>query len=211
MRSFVVLLVLLIQIVLGGSPTGGYAPGKVTCPSDKVTRSALEGIGADEKSYIDERYKIAKSEMTTFLKNANMSDFDVDSFMEQYNPTIGIAFSGGGYRAMLSGAGAMKALDSRSDKPSVLGGILQSANYMVGLSGGAWLVGSVASNDFISIDKILGQDKLWNLKNSLFAYNGFFGVISNAVMWTKINIQVKLKFLFGSTISLTDIYGRALS
>ena len=58
------------------------------------------------------KYKIAKSEMTTFLKNANMSDFDVNSFMEQYNPTIGIAFSGGGYRAMLSGAGNMKALDS---------------------------------------------------------------------------------------------------
>ena len=95
-------------------------------------------------------------------------------FMEKSNPTIGIAFSGGSYRAMLSGAGAMKALDSRSDKPSVLGGILQSANYMVGLSGGAWLVGSVASNDFISIDKILGQDKLWNLKILYLHIMGFW-------------------------------------
>ena len=211
MRSIFVLLFLLINAVLGGSPTGGYAPGRVTCPSDKVTRSALEGIGADEKSYIDERYKIAKSEMTTFLKNANMSDFDVDSFMEQYNPTIGIAFSGGGYRAMLSGAGNMKALDSRAKEPSVLGGILQSASYMVGLSGGAWLTGSVASNDFISVDDALDQGKLWNLKNSLLTYNGILGVISNAIMWTKIDIQVKLKFLFGSTISITDLYGRALS
>ena len=93
MRSIFVLLLLLINAVFGGSPTGGYAPGRVSCPKNKVTRSALEGIGADEKSYIDERYKIAKSEMTTFLKKANMSDFDVDSFMEQHNPTIGIAFA----------------------------------------------------------------------------------------------------------------------
>ncbi|EMG50278.1 Lysophospholipase 2 [Candida maltosa Xu316] len=204
------LIAYAVVFVTATSPTNSYAPGRVACPQNKLTRSALEGISPNEQSYMNQRYQNAKSEMINFLKNANMTGFDIDTFMETSNPTIGLAFSGGGYRAQLAGAGELSALDSRSVQPSVLGGILQSSSYIVGLSGGSWLVGSFVSNDMMTIDQILAQNSLWDLENSLFAYNGLW-ILSNAAMWANIDIQVKMKMLTGSTVSVTDVYGRALS
>ena len=52
-------------------------------------------------------------------------------------PTIGIALSGGGYRAAQYGAGTLMGLDNRN-KSAVsagTGGLLQVSSYMAGLSG----------------------------------------------------------------------------
>ncbi|KAJ4136632.1 Lysophospholipase 1 [Fusarium falciforme] len=56
-------------------------------------------------------------------------------------PKIAVACSGGGYRAMLSGAGMLAAMDNRTDGANEhgLGGLLQGATYLAGLSGGNWL------------------------------------------------------------------------
>lgn len=211
MISLLIFPLLFACLVICKSPTNSYAPGRVECPNFKLTRSAISGLNPDEKSYIDQRYKLAKQSLSGFLHQAGMIDFDVDSFLATSNPTIGIAFSGGGYRAMLAGAGELSALDSRSKSPSILSGILQSANYIAGLSGGAWLTGTIASNDLITVDQILAQNSLWRLLNSLFAYHGFLFVLSNTLMWTSIDLLVKLKMLSGSTVSITDVYSRALS
>ena len=111
---------------------------------------------------------------------------------------------------MLAGAGELLALDSRATNPSVLSGILQSSSYIAGLSGGSWLVGSLASNDLIPVDQLLREDKLWDIQNSLVAYYGV-NIVRNTAMWGNINLQVQTKQLAGFTVSITDVYGRALS
>lgn len=52
-------------------------------------------------------------------------------------PKIGIAVSGGGYRAAQYGAGVLSALDARNDsaKAAGTGGFLQVTSYLSGLSG----------------------------------------------------------------------------
>ena len=89
--------------------------------------------------------------MPTFLKSLNISGFDVDGYAQAHfgnssnAPNIGLAFSGGGLRATLTGAGVIQAFDSR-DSAGVannLGGLLDSTTYLAGLSGGGWLVGSI--------------------------------------------------------------------
>lgn len=71
--------------------------------------------------------------------------FSTEEYFEKHTsnssalPNIGIATSGGGWRALMSGAGVIEAFDSRTSK-SKLGGLLQSATYLAGLSGGGWLV-----------------------------------------------------------------------
>lgn len=211
MDLFLILVFFFVGIANCGSPTNSYAPGRIVCPESKLTRSSLEGLNPAEKTYIDQRYILAKQSLNQFLQGANLSDFDTDSFLNTSNPTIGLAFSGGGYRAMLSGAGELSALDSRIAVPSILSGILQSANYIVGLSGGNWLTGTIASNNLITIDQILALESLWNLQNSLFAYHGVWYILNNTLMWLGINLQVKLKWIGGFAVSITDIYARALS
>jgi len=73
---------------------------------------------------------------------------------------IAIAASGGRYRAMVHGAALLNAFEARnaSSVAQGTGVILQLATYIAGLSGGSWLVGSLAVNDFPAIFRVVG---LW--------------------------------------------------
>lgn len=74
---------------------------------------------------------------------------------------------------MTNGAGGFAAFDSRtpnSTNTGHIGGLLQSATYVAGLSGGGWLVGSIYTNNFTSVQSIIDQnDKgdVWQLGNSI--------------------------------------------
>ena len=98
-------------------------------------------------------------------KRANLSDFDAKSFINDnapnHNITIGLSFSGGGYRAMLAGAGQILGLDGRYEDANNhgLGGLLDSSTYVVGLSGGNWLVGLLALNDWLSVGDIVNGNQ----------------------------------------------------
>ena len=90
--------------------------------------------------------------MKDLFGHLNLTSFDAVSYITDHAsnisniPNIGIAVSGGGYRALSNGAGAIKAFDSRTPgttKVGQLGGLLQSATYISGLSGGGWLLGSI--------------------------------------------------------------------
>ncbi len=90
--------------------------------------------------------------MQDLLGRLNITGFDASSYISNHTknisalPNIGIAFSGGGYRALLNGAGALQAFDNREANgtaPGHLGGLLQASTYVAGLSGGSWLVGSI--------------------------------------------------------------------
>lgn len=119
-----------------------YAPKSTECPSTPILREA-SNISQKEDDYIRQRYVKTNEKLITFLKDvANLSDFDAKEFLTKTdrNITIGLAFSGGGYRAMLSGAGSLLALDDRFQDLSktALGGLLQSSTYITGLSGGSF-------------------------------------------------------------------------
>ncbi|KAI3402476.2 PLB2 [Candida oxycetoniae] len=193
------------------SSPAGYAPIEVDCPAGSLVRNSSTGLNSNEATYIQSRYTIAKQNLGQYLKSSNLHDFDVDAFLSVANPTIGVAFSGGGYRAQLVGAGEYAALDSRTNliNGNSLGGVLQSSNYISGLSGGAWLVGSLVSNNLVTIDQILSQDILWNTVNSILDY--YDNLVEELEMWIEIALQVESKQLNGFTISITDFWGRALS
>ena len=80
--------------------------------------------------------------MKDFLGRANIANFDVNNYFNTNGgntsnlPNIAIAVSGGGYRALMNGAGAIQAFDSREANSTAsghLGGLLQSSTYVAGL------------------------------------------------------------------------------
>ena len=68
---------------------------------------------------------------------------------------------------MLVGAGQLAALDNRTENADThgLGGILQSSSYISALSGGAWLLGSLAMQEWPSVQDVVmhNPNDLWNL------------------------------------------------
>lgn len=116
--------------------------------------------------------------MRDLLGRINIPGFDAYSYISSHSsnvsqlPNIGIAASGGGYRALMNGAGALAAFDSRTPgatSSGQLGGLLQSSTYLAGLSGGSWLVGSLYANNFTSIQTIIdNHNRTWDFSNSIF-------------------------------------------
>ena len=71
---------------------------------------------------------------------------------------------------MLAGAGQILGLDGRYEDANKhgLGGLLDSSTYVVGLSGGNWLVGLLALNDWLSVGDIVnGKSTIWQLQDSI--------------------------------------------
>ena len=161
--------------------------------------------------------------MQTLLGRLNISGFDVNTYFNNHKsnssalPNIAIGVSGGGYRACLNGAGAFQAFDSREANSSAaghLGGLIQSATYWAGLSGGAWLTGSIFVNNFTTITALLNDNTstVWEFGNSIFkgpAQNGI-QLLNSADYYKKIYNDVQDKTTNFST-SITDYWGRALS
>jgi lysophospholipase len=136
-----------------------------------------------------------------------MTNFDVDSFISSYSPTIALAFSGGGYRAMLSGAGAVKAMDIRTPGTTgagQVGGLLQSATYMAGLSGGSWLLESIIVNNFTTVGALQESKDLWDLEHNIL-------VPDSLTYFSDIIDEVRSKEDAGFEVTLTDYWARALS
>ncbi len=70
-------------------------------------------------------------------------------------PRIGLSSSGGGYRALLCGAGVIQAFDGREQTTRTsMSGLLQGITYQTGTSGGAWLLTSFAANNYPTISSL---------------------------------------------------------
>lgn len=206
----------LASAVLAWNPSNDYTPSHVDCPNGgdiTLVRNATKGLHKNETEWVASREKIAKPAMIDFLKRMNMSNFDADSFLSNSSINLGIAFSGGGYRAMLTGAGSFAALDNRttgSTEPGHLGGLVQASTYLTGLSGGSWLVGSITTNNFSTIEALLDSGDVWDLTHSIFNPGGI-NIFSTAKYYDNIVNEIELKQAAGFNISITDIWGRALS
>jgi len=168
--------------------------------------------------------------MRTLFQQLNITGLDTNAYFDNHMsntselPNIAIAASGGGYRALLNGAGAVAAFDSRtahnSTAAGALGGLLQSSTYLAGLSGGSWLVGSLYANNFTSIQSILDQDtpadnsgSLWQFGNSIFEGPASSGIqlFGSVDYFSTIRDEVDGKNNAGYETTITDYWGRALS
>ncbi|KAL7665097.1 Lysophospholipase [[Candida] zeylanoides] len=120
-----------------------------------------------------EHKKLTKINLYALLNRNRIPSFDHYSFLadETRSVSIGFAISGGGYRSMLTGAGVIAAFDARttnSTSANGLGGLLQSGNYIAGISGGAWLVMNLLASDFQPVvESIQDQSCSWDLGDSL--------------------------------------------
>lgn len=167
---------------LPNAPSGNYSPMAVDCPSTRPSARAASSLSPSESDWLKLRRNNTLQPLIDFLAAANISGFDAKSYItgafEADRPNIGLAVSGGGYRALMNGAGFLAAADSRTPnqtetgKDGSISGLLQAATYLAGLSGGGWLVGSMFANNFSTViqmrDGYTGSD-LWRFDNSIFA------------------------------------------
>lgn len=204
------------------SPTNGYTPGEISCPAGSLLRTA-NGLSQNETEWLKRRDPIAKEALYSFLSRGT-ANFSSDSlvkklFSDDDNvPKVGIAASGGGYRAMLVAAGMVAAMDNRTIGANEhgLGGLLQGATYLAGLSGGNWLTTTLAWNNWTSVQDILNNlsdtntSSIWNIENSVLSPGGSNQTETDEI-FDAITEQLNGKMAAGFNATLVDVWGRALS
>ncbi|KAA8576388.1 hypothetical protein EYC84_006519 [Monilinia fructicola] len=213
-----------VKRALPDSPTGSYTPGAVDCPSTRPRIREASELSANETSWLELRRNNTIQPMISFLERMNISGFDATAYINKVSgnastlPNIGIAISGGGYRALMNGAGFVAAADNRtsnSTNTGQIGGLLQATTYLAGLSGGGWLVGSIYTNNFSTVESLRDGSNVWNFDNSIFEGPNDDGlqILSTADYYSTIESQVKGKANAGLDFntSITDYWGRALS
>ena len=149
--------------------------------------------------------------MKDLLSRLNITDFDAAAYITRYAnnasamPNIGIAVSGGGYRALMNGGGALQAFDSRTENATAqghLGGLLQSSTYLAGLSGGGWLLGSIYINNFTTVTALRDSGSVWAFDNTIME-----GPTKDTMdYWNNIYDAVAGKNAAGFETSITDYW-----
>ncbi|KAF3925245.1 Lysophospholipase [Dactylellina cionopaga] len=205
----------------------GYVPAAVTCPSTRPTIRPARTLSEQETSWLDKRRGNTIQPLRDLLTRINIPGFDAGAYIDANRnnftaiPNIGIACSGGGYRALMNGAGSLAAFDSRTNNSTStghLGGLLQSATYLAGLSGGGWLVGSLSLNNFTSVEAIVNSTpdqtgSLWQFQDSIFAgpEESAVQTVHGSSYYKTLVDLVNSKSDAGFNTSLTDLWGRALA
>ncbi|EGY15652.1 lysophospholipase [Verticillium dahliae VdLs.17] len=187
---------------LPDSPSGHYEPKVVDCPSTRPSVRLADRLSDQEAEWLPRRRNNTIDPMRELLTRANIPDFDAGAYIDRVRdnatalPNIAIAVSGGGYRALMNGAGFLSAADSRNPGASdngtgAIGGLLQSATYLAGLSGGGWLVGSIFANNFSTVpDLQQGSDgsSVWRFDRSIFRgpEESGISILNTADYWSTI-------------------------
>ena len=202
----------------------GYTPANVSCPANRPSIRGADSLSSNETTWLRSRRNETIRPMRDFFERISIPSFDAVSYIDQHAgnvselPNLAIAVSGGGYRALTNGAGALKAFDSRTPNATSsghLGGLLQSATYLSGLSGGGWLLGSIYLNNFTTVSALQTHKDgdLWQFSRSILKGpdDGGFSVVDSARYWRDLVDMVEGKKKAGFNTSLTDYWGRALS
>ncbi|RMZ76751.1 hypothetical protein DV737_g4722, partial [Chaetothyriales sp. CBS 132003] len=106
-----------------------------------------------------------------------------------------------------SGAGVIQAFDSRDSQTGV-SGVYQGLTYQAGLSGGSWLLSSLAGNDYPTITSL--REGLWEqaFQNSLLIPDT---LLTTATAYSDVVADLTAKDVAGFLPTLTDAWGRLLS
>ncbi|CAH7687773.1 lysophospholipase [Phakopsora pachyrhizi] len=232
--------VILLLVLVSDSLAASYAPNIVECPNGFKVRFAgnilasLQTLGPEEKKYIaSRREKLLPKAFQSYLNNVNSysrtlssSGIAIPSYLndvlssknEEYLPRVSLAVAGGAYRGAIFGASIMNLLDGRntSSVESGTGGLLQTFDYITGLSGSSWLLSSWLASELLPLYVlILGKPK--SDKNKPAGYLGWFpeygllNVLHLTKYWGRIIQQVYKKRAAGYSTSVVDSWGRILS
>jgi lysophospholipase len=176
-----------------------YAPVPITCPSGSLVRIAT-GLSDDEEAFRVARKAKADVALAAWLDKTN-SGFDTACEL----PTVALTSSGGGYRALLIGAGLIQALDGRDSNVST-SGLYQGLTYHSALSGGAWLLSSFLANDFSTISTLV---ETWKpaFANGLFDPEGS----NSSAVFASISVDIAAKKAAGFKGTVADAWSRLLS
>ncbi|KAI0268896.1 phospholipase B [Gloeopeniophorella convolvens] len=202
-----------------------YAP-QVNQPCPDVTKDPLlrvitpqnQSLHPREEGYVNTRLaSVIPSAWKDWVGDGSAIGYNMSAFNGSY-PKIGIAISGGGYRAAQYGAGVLSGLDARNEsaKAAGTGGLLQVASYVSALSGGSWLTGSLYTNDFPTIRDLVygngGNLSGWLLDLALATPAGD-DVFSddNQDWYGSLLWSVVAKGNAGIDTSLTDTWARMIS
>ncbi|KAF4553371.1 Lysophospholipase-like protein 2 [Elsinoe fawcettii] len=177
----------------------GYAPITVPCPVSSLNRAA-KGLSTAEATYVAGRKVKANLALAAWLKKQDPT-FDTSKL-----PVVGLTSSGGGYRALLAGAGVVQGLDGRDSKVAT-SGLFQGLTYYAGLSGGAWLLSSLSGNNWPTISSL--RDDLWldafedaALVPDLMLANADYNTVGK---------DLKAKDAAGFNSTIPDAWGRFIS
>ncbi|TFY82180.1 hypothetical protein EWM64_g1831 [Hericium alpestre] len=198
--------------------TNQQCPNITETPLVRVFTPASQSLHPREEAYVNTRLSQAiPDEWRNWIGDGSGIGYNLDAFSNNFTK-IGLAISGGGYRAAQYGAGVISALDARNDsaKAAGTGGLLQVSSYLTGLSGGSWVTGSLFFNDWPRIEDLVfgnnGNLSGWILDLNLAIPGGenlandnnqyFFG----SVLWS-----VVAKAQKGIDTSLTDSWGRMIA
>lgn len=199
---FIYPLLLVCALDLFGSTRAAlsaYAPIPATCPSTPLVRTA-SGLSESESAYIAARSPIASAALGKWLQKVN------STFGTANLPIVALTTSGGGLRSLLIGAGVIQAFDAR-DSNTGLSGLYQGLTYQAGLSGGGWLLSSIAGNNYPTISSL--QTNLWTT-----AFQETLLVPANLAVgpaYGQITADVEAKNAAGFPPTIVDVYGRLLS
>jgi len=200
------------------SPNNSYGPVKLTCPGKPqgnnfvgyVRNASDNQIHPLETDYMNRHRKAIRNQWKDWLNSVNLGgnggiDGGLDQFLAQHQPKLGIAISGGGYRAMLVGMSVLQGLDGRNEtaKQRGVGGVMQLADYVSGLSGGSWAVAAMSMNSW---QMPQNTTQFMDLGNNLVMPHR--GTMS---FYTDLFNDVDDKKDAGFPVSITDYWGRAES
>ena len=126
------------------SSTSDYAPvTNVQCPNVSIAplirqfSPQTQALHPSEEAYVSTRLStVVPNAWTTWVGDASALGYNISDFNNSF-ANIGVAVSGGSYRAAQYGAGVFSALDGRNDsaRAAGTGGLAQVASYFSGLSG----------------------------------------------------------------------------
>jgi lysophospholipase len=225
-----------------------YAPASISCPSPRPTIRDATALSPEETAWLPVRGNNTISALKGLLGRLNITGLDTNEYIDNIIkdidggntsallPRISIAISGGGYRALMNGAGAIAAFDNRTANSTgngQLGGLLQATTYLSGLSGGSWVVGSLYMQNFTTVESIISSTSgflstLWQFGDSILEgmslHLHFYPDCSLRMTITpgprglpvgeyyrELYQSVQDKVDAGYNTTITDYWGRALS
>ncbi|KAF2185317.1 hypothetical protein K469DRAFT_726844 [Zopfia rhizophila CBS 207.26] len=200
----------------------GYAPPSIDCPNSRPTVQNSTSLSSEETDWLEKRRANTVWAIRDFLTRANISGFDTNAYVERTGrnastlPIIAIAVTGGGYRALMHGAGVISAFDNRTSNstlPGNIGGLLQASTYLSGVSGRSWLVGSLYIPKLRPVQEILrmdpnATDPQWQFYHSIIEGPTTLSVSS---YYTTIMDEMNNNGDAGLNTTITDLWGRGLS
>ncbi|TFK49593.1 lysophospholipase [Heliocybe sulcata] len=206
-------------IVYASTASQAYTPQAGPCPANfTLVRQAGDpatgqGLSPQEQSYIDaRRSEVLPGAFRQYLDNVILTGiplpYYVYSILGDFNtsalPTIAIAVSGGGYRAAMFGAGVMNAFDGRNESAAEAGtgGLLQATSYMAGLSGGSWLVYSLAQANFPTIEELV----LGPPNPEITGYGGWTTSLGTLTLDPSANGTLNYEYMNQTTAAITGKY-----